>query len=210
VDENKTIGNIGLRLSLDIYDLPFNLHNEEKLIAVIRPDKYRFIIKRLTMFYLLMAIFLIPLVFPYFFPQSLYIFGFNISLIKAMPVLVVSICIAAFVLIWLVYSRLTFWLTDKRIISRVGMIGYAIRSLPLEAITDVIIHRGPFDIFLDASNIMLPTINNDIYNLYRHFSGINYIPTLDYSNAVEMQKLIFSIRDTRSTTNEFVYKSIAI
>lgn len=39
---------------------------------------------------------------------------------------------------------MTFWITDRRIINRSGIISYSIRSIPVDVITDVILHRGPW------------------------------------------------------------------
>lgn len=67
--------------------------------------------------------------------------------------------------------------------------------MPIAVITDVVIRRGIAERLLGDYEIRLPTINDDVYRLYRLASGRNHIPSLDFDNATKVQKLIFELKD---------------
>jgi hypothetical protein len=47
---------------------------------------------------------------------------------------------------------------------------------------------------LSTNDILMPTINDNIYHLYKHRSGVNHISSINSDDARELQKIIFSIR----------------
>lgn len=204
---NKQVDRITPNRLLDQY-LPFNLHEQESLVTTIKPSRAKFMAKKLIVFYIVMFILLIPLVYPGIFPHSMLIMNQSVNLNFVIAIAILILSAGALLVVWLMYSRLAFWVTDRRIVNRSGIIGYTIDSIPIDVITDVIIYRNIFDMILNGSNIHITTIDDTIYTLYKRWSGINHIPMLEPYNAMEMQKLIFQIRDQRRTNREFVNKTL--
>lgn len=179
------------------YSTPFNLREGETVTLIIKPNKAKFMTKYLAIAYIVLGILLVPLAFPSIFPTGLTVSG-GVLLFVLVPVFVVVFGLGAFAISNLVYERLTFWITNKRIINSSGFIGYTVHSIPIYIITDVVIHQGFFDMILGSTDLLMPTINDNIYNLYKHRSGLNHIPCLDAHNAKELQRTIFDLRDAIS------------
>lgn len=175
-----------------ISKLPFNLYSDERLLVTVKPHKNKFIFKKLFPFYAILALMFIPMAAaaPLNIPSSISMF-IDIRVILAFG-LVTSIATGVVILIQ--YPRLTFWITDKRIINRSGIVSYSIRSIPIDVITDIVLHRGPVDLILGTNDILMPTINDDIYHLYKHRSGVNHISSVNCDTAKHLQKTIFTIR----------------
>ncbi len=203
MDENGALGRQAEPINLE---LPFNLHDRETIQLVIKPDRARFLIKNLTITYILLAALLLPLAIPQLFPMQISIMGHKLQLFMIVPVLVVLAGLLSFIITNMLYHKLTFWITNSRIINESGFVGYTVRSIPIDVVSDITIHRGIFDILLDASDIRMPTVNDSIYNLYKHRSGINHIPSLNPGYAQEVQKLIFHVRDGRKLDETRIYR----
>ena len=56
---------------------------------------------------------------------------------------------------------------------------------------------------------MIPTINGNIYHLYKHRSGMNHISSLEPKTAKEVQRTIFSVRGGRRLGEKVVSQTIS-
>lgn len=175
--------------------LPFYLHDGEEVLLTIRPDRGKFMIRNLALVYCLLALILIPLLLPSTFPMFVRLLGARLPLYMVVALIVLAGFVVAYLIMAFSYKKLIFWVTNRRIINRCGIIGYTIRSIPIDIITDVVLHKGPFDTLIDAYDVLLPTVDDSAYRLYYHKSGVNHIPVLSSAAAVNLQKAIFDIRE---------------
>jgi uncharacterized membrane protein YdbT with pleckstrin-like domain len=187
--------------------IPFNLYSDERLITMVKPHRTKFILKKVAPFYIILMLMALPLAIPSVFqpvPQITMYIGMRIILAFALITL-----LATALVVLIMYPRLTFWITDRRIINRSGIVSYSIRSIPIDVITDIVLHRGPVDLILGTNDILMPTINDDIYHLYRHRSGINHISSVDTAHARWIQKTIFTIRGKRMAERAVVSQTVS-
>jgi uncharacterized membrane protein YdbT with pleckstrin-like domain len=56
------------------------------------------------------------------------------------------------------YDHRHYWITDKRIISKSGIIGYKVKSIPLERISDVTISRSFLERYFGFGSILIQSL----------------------------------------------------
>ena len=83
-----------------------------------------------------------------------------------------------------------YWLTNKRIIQRKGLIGHSISSVPYERISDVIISRSWLEKLLGIGSLRIQTLAGQISGRGRWGAEITML-ALD--NPEQIQSLIFSL-----------------
>lgn len=96
------------------------------------------------------------------------------------------------------YGKFTVWLTDHRVVSAKGTIGYNIESMPLENIVDVVVSRGVLDRILGLSSVMpVPMGGMVMYGRRSGLSTVGFIPALHPDDALKIQKELFDLRNLR-------------
>jgi hypothetical protein len=107
--------------------------------------------------------------------------------VVAAAITIVGVVFLPFVLIWAVLAvrRYHYWLTNKRVIWCHGFIGYKVRSVPLERITDVVISRTLPELLAGMSSIEV----RDMTGQFQTPSGFG-AKWIGVENAPEIQKLI--------------------
>ncbi|MDE1868618.1 MAG: PH domain-containing protein [Candidatus Micrarchaeota archaeon] len=96
------------------------------------------------------------------------------------------------------YGKFTVWLTDHRVVSAKGTIGYNIESMPLENIVDVVVSRGILDRILGLSSVMpVPMGGMVMYGRRSGLSTVGFIPALHPDDALKIQKELFDLRNLR-------------
>lgn len=96
------------------------------------------------------------------------------------------------------YNKYQVWISDQRIISARGFIGYTTESMPLENINDVIINRSIVDRILNLSSVRAVPIGGMVmYGRRGGFNTTGYIPALHPDDANRIQKEIFDLRNSR-------------
>lgn len=122
----------------------------------------------------------------------------TIPLYALMLIGLVSLSVlATVVVVFIIYPRLTFWVTNKRIINGSGVIKYVIRSIPIEVITDIVLQRGFTDFLFGTNEIFLPTIDDKTYQLYPNNERVNHIPSVDAPMTKALQTALADIRAKR-------------
>jgi len=107
----------------------FNLQTNEKVIREIKP------LTRLKWYYFISYTFSF-VIFLLFFTWLLFFF------VPSLYIIINLIFIGlAYVLSSNRYRHQNYWITNKRVIYKRGLIGYTISSIPLERISDVIVSR---------------------------------------------------------------------
>lgn len=102
------------------------------------------------------------------------------------------------VVAYISYNKFQVWITNQRIISARGFIGYNTESMPMENINDVIMSRGIIDRILGLSSIMAVPIGGMVMMTRRSsFSTVGFIPALKPDVATKLQKDIFNLRNAR-------------
>src|SRR3989338_3953293 len=126
---------------------PFNLQEKEKVVEDIQPSSslkgYFFAIYGLMSFFILgfLSIFFgIGFLVLVSFFNSVYSIFLGL-LLYAVGVIILA-AIIGFVLADSAYRKRHYWITNKRVVVKSGLIGYSLSSIPLERVSDVIISRS--------------------------------------------------------------------
>ncbi len=180
--------------------LPFSLNDNEKVLESIKPVWKGYFLRN-QLFGLVAIIFL-----GIFFAANIVILGSNIPKINTISVMILAII--AFIVIVLVgvminalaakisYKKFQIWITNQRIISARGFIGFNTESIAITTITDVVINRGFVDRILGLSSVMaVPMGGMLIYGRTSNFSTVGFIPALLPEDAIRIQKLIFNTKN---------------
>lgn len=180
--------------------LPFSLNDNEKVLESIKPVWKGYFLRN-QLFGLVAIIFL-----GIFFAANIVILGSNIPKINTISVMILAII--AFIVIVLVgvminalaakisYKKFQIWITNQRIISARGFIGFNTESIAITTITDVVINRGFVDRILGLSSVMaVPMGGMLIYGRTSNFSTVGFIPALLPEDAIRIQKLIFNAKN---------------
>jgi uncharacterized membrane protein YdbT with pleckstrin-like domain len=175
-------------------ELPFSLQQGETIEYEVRPNKRGFILQRfigvviagiiIAVFSsLLLATGTPPLPTPYI-------------LISFFGIMVTVILIGIFVSI-VSYNKYRYWITNNRLISGRGIIGYSVDSLPLEMVQDVVMNRSIADRILGLTSLYISPIGGMIVLNNARISSVNYLRALNVDEAKKIQAVIFELRDER-------------
>ncbi len=182
----------GSRLSSQISEnLPFELLENEEILADIKPER-SLVIKLMAPAILLSIIIFIISLLPII--ARLYLDAIVILIIMALVLL------SGWLIGLMAYKKYRYWITNLRVIGKIGIIAYQINSIPLENITDVIVRRQILDRMLNLSSLIVTPMGIAQTSSWSS-SGISanstYFPALRPQKASELQKLIFHLRDLR-------------
>ena len=95
------------------------------------------------------------------------------------------------------YNKYRYWITNKRLISGRGVIGYSVDSLPLEMVQDVIMNRSIVDRMLRLTSLYVSSIGGSMMFNNGRISSVNYLRALNVDEAKKIQAVIFELRDER-------------
>jgi len=164
--------------------LPFSLNEDEKIVDTVKPVWVGYLLRN-SLHGIFSSIFIAV-----FLGLFAAIAGLVAALITFLVVWIIGIALSL-VSAKISYSKFTVWITNQRIVSAVGFIGFHTESLPLENITDVVINRGLIDRLLNLSSIMAIPIGG------LNISTVGFIPALHPDDAIKLQKLIFDLKNAR-------------
>ncbi len=180
--------------------LPFSLNDNEKILESVKPIWKGYFLRN-QLFGLVAIIFL-----GIFFAANVVIIGSNIPKVNTTSVMILAI--ATFIVIILIgvainalaakisYKKFQIWITNQRIISARGFIGFNTESIAITTITDVVINRGFIDRILGLSSVMaVPMGGMMMYGRTSNFSTVGFIPALLPNDAIKIQKLIFNAKN---------------
>jgi len=175
---------------------PFELQEGEKVVKDIKP---------------------LSILKWYFFLRSaigLFIFLIFFSWILFIPTLffsIISLTLWFFILIILVilyliannkYNYQHYWITNKRVMYRRGLIGYRISSIPLERISDVIVSRTFWERVFGFGSILIQSLAGQI--TYGRRLGAEG-SLLAIPNPEGTQKLIFDLIKKKRKTEKLSF-----
>jgi len=171
--------------------LPFSLNEDEKVVDTVKPIWIGYFLRN-SLHGIFGSIFIAV-----FLGLWAAIAGLVAALITFLVVLIIGIALSL-VSAKISYGKFRVWITDQRIVSASGFIGFHTESLPLENITDVVINRGLIDRLLNLSSIMaVPMGGMVIYGRRSNISTVGFIPALHPDDATKLQKLIFDLKNAR-------------
>ncbi len=170
--------------------LPYELQNGEKIMIEVRPGFFGFVMMRVfaeIAGLVLLAIIIMVALFE--FPQYEY---------ELLLAICAFILIAALLMLGPIisYGKYKYWITNHRVIGRRGVIGYSIDSIPLENVTDVVINRSLLERVLNIASLIIVPMGGTP-RTPENVESANYFPALRPHEAVDLQKLIFNLRDKR-------------
>ena len=133
----------------------FNLEEGEEIVENIKPKKgliVYFFLKTIpgysfTIFFIiLMLLILITIFIPgseflSILGQNVNVIPFSLFLILLFTFLLGIFLVIPLILAYFKYRHQYYWITNKRVIYKKGLIGYSVSSIPLERISDIIISR---------------------------------------------------------------------
>jgi uncharacterized membrane protein YdbT with pleckstrin-like domain len=132
--------------------LPFQLQKGEKIIKEIKP------LPVLQWYFFLRSFLVIFFVLIWF----IWIF-FLVPMFSLIGLLIIGACL---VLIFLIsrnmYHYQYYWITNKRVIYRRGILGYTISSIPLERISDVIVTRTFLERIFGFGSVLVQSLAGQI------------------------------------------------
>ena len=159
---------------------PFELQEGEKIIKEIKPlpilKWYFFVTYSIGFFFFI--IFFIWILF--ILPLITLIFGFFILVIFVIAYLIANNK----------YKYQHYWITDKRVLYRKGLLGYTISSIPLERISDVIVSRTFWERIFGFGSVLIQSLAGQI--TYGRRLGAEG-SLLAVPNPEDTQKLIFDL-----------------
>lgn len=170
---------------------PFSLNEDEKVVDKIKPVWMGYFL-RYSLGHMIIA-----------FVVSIWIgfYGLTFGLVGFLAVflgLFILITLVSIVAAKVSYGKFAVWITNQRIVSARGMIGFNTESMPLENIVDVVMNRNIIDRILGLSSIMsVPMGGMVMYGRRSNFSTVGFIPALHPDDAVKLQKQIFDLRNAR-------------
>jgi uncharacterized membrane protein YdbT with pleckstrin-like domain len=167
--------------------LPFTLQEGEQIYSEVKPEKTGFILSMMVGSLISMLVLLFILLWV--------ILNFDSILLDVLAVVVVVVIAVLYPFIS--YGKFKYWITNHRVVGQRGFIGYSVESIPLENVTDVTLNRGIVEQILSLSSLYIVPIGGTTYGRRGGMGGANYFPALKPDHAVELQALIFKLRDAR-------------
>lgn len=174
----------------------FDMQEGEKVIKDIKPLpvlKWYFFIRSVIglFFFMLFFIWII------FIPK---LFFTGISLILSFFVLII------FVIFYLIannrYNYQHYWITNKRVLYRKGILGYTISSIPLERISDVIVSRTFWERVFGFGSVLIQSLAGQITYGRRLGAEGSFLAVPDPE---ETQKLIFDLIKKKRKTEKLSF-----
>jgi len=178
------------------------LKKDEKIIKEIKPHPslkwYFFIINFFPCFLFLFIIFwtTFPLIKSYFLLKNISYFypeereiGLSFFVILFL-VLFLGVAFISFIISHLMYQKRYYWITNKRVILKKGIIGYTLDSVPFNRISDVIISRSFLERIFGFGSVLLQTLAGQ-YSFRGRFGA--EFSLLGLSQPEEIQRLIFEL-----------------
>jgi uncharacterized membrane protein YdbT with pleckstrin-like domain len=166
----------------------FQLQDGEKVIKNIKPlpvlKWFFFVTPSIGMFIFLMIFSWVPFVNIIFVPFILFII----------------------LIIYLVaqnrYNYQHYWITNKRVLYRKGILGYTISSIPLERISDVIVSRTFWERVFGFGSVLIQSLAGQISYGRRHGAEGSLLAVPDPEGT---QKLIFDLIKKKRKTEKLSF-----
>ncbi len=131
----------------------FNILEGEKIVEEIKP------LPSLKWYFFFKSAFVL-IFFMMFFIWTFFLAGPMFSIFT--PIIIIVILIV----LWLVaenrYKHQDYWITNKRVICKRGLIGYTISSIPFERVSDVIVSRTFFERLFGFGSVLVQSLAGQI------------------------------------------------
>ena len=136
----------------------FNLLEGEQIVEEISPSiflrRYFFVswFFATFIFFVMGYAILIPML----------MFEYNTIFLLALFVLFIINMAIPFIFAKIAYSKFHYWITNKRVITKSGLIGYRVTSIPLERISDIVISRTFLETLCGISSLHIQSFAGQI------------------------------------------------
>jgi uncharacterized membrane protein YdbT with pleckstrin-like domain len=166
--------------------LPFTMQEGEAIYAEVKPERTGYILSNMIGTTIVTLFIILCFTITYLITNN--------SILWDLVIIVVSLAIGLISPL-ISYGKFKYWITNHRVVGQRGFIGYSVESIPLENVTDVTISRGMIEQLLSLSSLYIVPIGA----MYggRAGGGVNYFPALKPDHAVELQSMLFKLRDAR-------------
>ncbi len=164
--------------------MEFILQKDEKIIKEIKPKKAMIGIQLVPAIFGLLLITLF-IAFNISAKDSTIAYNYLVALFIATAVLILLII---FLIIYLMYSKEYYWITNKRIAIKKGVLGYSITSIPYSKISDLAVSRSFLESIFKVGSIYIQTLAGQMSR--KNVKGAEgYLIAL--KNPEEVQEIIF-------------------
>ena len=136
----------------------FNLQKGEKVVEDIKPLRvlrWYIFIKWFLIAFFIMFWFFIPLLVGAFFAGSEYVVIYSVGFLAFVLILI-------YLLSGNAYGHRYYWVTNKRVIYKRGILGYTVSSIPLERISDVIVSRTLLERIFGFGSILIQSMAGQV------------------------------------------------
>jgi membrane protein YdbS with pleckstrin-like domain len=187
--------------------LPFQLQDGEKIIRELKPQFLGFMISRGFGGYMALLAFVILAIGVGIILLSGVLMGLlsSVLLIEINESFVIGLAIIPFAIFLIIsikpfisYGKSWYWITNNRVIGKRGFLGYSIDSIPLENVSDVVLSRTVLDRLLGLSSLIIvpmaasPRVKD---GPDESAENPNFFPALPQNMAMELQRVLFNLRD---------------
>lgn len=98
------------------------------------------------------------------------------------------------IIAWLRYKKQYYWITNRRVLVKRGIIGYSVYAIPLERISDIIISRSFMESLFGFGSLMIQTLAGQVSFGYGRRGRFGAEGTmLALQEPEETQELIFNL-----------------
>ncbi len=171
----------------------FNLAEGERIVQEIKPEYNLRIYYFLGMFLPLLPVFAIVAFYALMLASTPKVFGMQVIFSNSLYALIAIFLLAVWLLSGNKYSHEFYWITNKRIVYKRGMLGYRITSIPYERVSDVMISKTFTERIFGIASLHIQSLAGQVTNPWQGTGlgaegSLNAIP-----NPEETQELIFKL-----------------
>lgn len=145
---------------MDGYAKFFRLQEGEKIVEAIKP------LPSLKWFFFVKAIigwvFFVLLFGAWFFLGSFKSLGALVFSLVGFSIIILLILVVPYILAVLKYNKRFYWITNKRVVGKSGLVGYKVNSIPLERISDLIISRSFLESLFGFGSVHIQTLAGQV------------------------------------------------
>jgi uncharacterized membrane protein YdbT with pleckstrin-like domain len=170
-------------------NVEFQLQDGEKIVKDIKP------LPVLKWYFFFIEILGSGVIIVFFSIYALLVF---VSIMSFISYVIVILILAVLIVLYLVannkYNYQHYWITNKRILYKRGILGYKISSIPLERISDVIVSRGFVERMFGFGSVLIESLAGQLTPHQRLGSEGSLAAVPDPES---LQKLIFDLVKTK-------------
>ncbi len=183
--------------------LPFKMQHGEKIVRELKPQFFGFMMSRALGSYVGVLGFIIFSIVALIILRN-HLAGFLVEIL-ILPLVVILLVLIISLGPIIAYGKSWYWITNHRVIGKRGFLGYSIDSIPLENVSDVVLDRTLLDRLLGLSSLIIIPMGSNARvegnSVEEHALNPNFFPALTQETAMELQRVLFNLKDDLKKTS---------